>query len=124
MYMYMYNLLALFASVSIVKLKIFLTTSLTPCTFTSLSLSVFRGADGEWYAYSFGGYHADDDERTVLEADNSGGPFFKSTPLDVHRFDMGELKSTHITIIHLGHAVYCTCTCIYTCTCMHMHTHM
>lgn len=49
-----------------------------------------RGADGEWYAYSFGGYHADDDERTVLEADNSGGPFFKSTPIDVHRFDMGK----------------------------------
>ena len=49
-----------------------------------------RDADGDWYAYSFGGYHADDDERTVLEADNSGGPFFKSTPIDVHRFEMGK----------------------------------
>ena len=51
---------------------------------------VFRDADDEWYTYSFGGYHADDDERTVLEADNSGGPFFKSTPIDVHRFEMGK----------------------------------
>ena len=51
---------------------------------------VLRDADGEWFTYSFGGYHADDDERTVLEADNSGGPFFKSTPIDVHRFEMGK----------------------------------
>ena len=56
---------------------------------TYISL-LFRDADGEWYTYSFGGYHADDDERTVLEADNSGGPFFKSTPIDVHKFEMGK----------------------------------
>ena len=63
----------------------------------SLSLSLtHRDADGEWYAYSFGGYHADDDERTVLEADNSGGPFFKSTPIDVHRFDMGKRHYIHM----------------------------
>ena len=51
---------------------------------------LFRDADGEWYTYSFGGYHPDD-ERTVLEVDSySGGLFFKSTPIDVHKFEMGK----------------------------------
>ena len=59
--------------------------------FSRISL-ILRDADGEWFTYSFGGYHADDDERTVLEADNSGGPFFKSTPIDVHRFEMGKAR--------------------------------
>ena len=61
-----------------------------------------RDADGEWNTYSFGGYHADDDERTVLEADNSGGPFFKSTPIDVHRFEMGKTaKCVHVATVRL-----------------------
>ena len=59
-------------------------------TCTYMYFFALRDTDGEWYTYSFGGYHADDDERTVLEADNSGGPFFKSTPIDVHRFEMGK----------------------------------
>lgn len=67
-----------------------------------------RAADGEWCAYSFGGYHADDDERTVLEADNSGGPFFKSTPIDVHRFEMGK---PHVHVCMVGFAaVLCMVT--------------
>ena len=47
-------------------------------------------ARGENYAFSFGGYHADDDERTVNQADTLGGPFFKSTPIDVHCLHYGE----------------------------------
>ena len=53
-----------------------------------MSVIVFRDANGEWYTYSFGGYHADDDERTVIQADAAGGPFFKSSPIDVHCCDV------------------------------------
>lgn len=50
-----------------------------------------RDSNGDWYTYSFGGYHADDDERTVLQADSQGGPFFKSNPIDIHCCDVGML---------------------------------
>ena len=45
--------------------------------------------DGCHYAYSLGGYHADEDERTVIQADTHGGPFFRSTPIDIHCLDFG-----------------------------------
>lgn len=44
---------------------------------------------GGKYVFSVGGYHADDDERTVLQADTLGGPFFRSSPIDVHCMDVG-----------------------------------
>ena len=47
--------------------------------------------NGDYYLYSIGGYHADDDERTVVQADMAGGPFFRSSPIDVHCLDVGML---------------------------------
>ena len=47
--------------------------------------------NGDYYLYSIGGYHADDDERTVVQADMAGGPFFRSSPIDVHCLDVGTL---------------------------------
>ena len=40
--------------------------------------------------YSLGGYHADDDKRTVMEADTRGGPVFRSSPIDVYCLDPGQ----------------------------------
>ena len=51
---------------------------------------VCRDDNGDYYTYSFGGYHADDDERTVIQADSHGGPYFKSSPIDVHVCDVGK----------------------------------
>ena len=48
-------------------------------------------ACGNSYMYSVGGYHADDDQRTVLQADSIGGPFFKRSPIDVHSMDVGKV---------------------------------
>ena len=45
---------------------------------------------GNSYMYSVGGYHADDDQRTVLQADSIGGPFFRRSPIDVHCMDIGK----------------------------------
>jgi hypothetical protein len=56
------------------------------------AVCTLRDKDGCYYAYSLGGYHADDDERTVIQADTLGGPFFKSSPIDVHCLDY-ECKS-------------------------------
>ena len=47
--------------------------------------------------YSFGGYHADDDQRTVRQADSQGGPLFTSQPIDVHCCDCGEERVKPIT---------------------------
>ena len=52
-------------------------------------LCYLRNGNGEWYTYMFGGYHVDDDDRTVLQADSQGGPTFKSAPIDVHACDVG-----------------------------------
>lgn len=49
-----------------------------------------RDEKGDWYTYSFGGYHAEDDERSVIQADSHGGPLFKSSPIDVHCCDVCE----------------------------------
>lgn len=48
------------------------------------AVAAHQNSDGEWYVYSFGGYHADDDQRTVRQADSQGGPIFCSQPIDVH----------------------------------------
>ena len=48
-----------------------------------------RDKDGGHFAYSLGGYHADEDDRTVIQADTQGGPFFKSSPIDIHCLDYG-----------------------------------
>ena len=52
-------------------------------------MCTLRDKDNDYYAYSLGGYHADDDERTVMQADTLGGPFFASSPIDVHCLDYG-----------------------------------
>ena len=57
-----------------------------------------RNERGEWYIYSFGGYHVDDDDRTVLQADSQGGPTFRSSPIDVHACDVGELSTPLVLI--------------------------
>ena len=49
-----------------------------------------RNEKGEWLTLSFGGYHVDDDDRTVLQADSQGGPIFRSSPIDVYACDVGE----------------------------------
>jgi len=70
-----------------------------------------RDEKGDWYAYSFGGYHADDDERTVLQADSQGGAYFKSSPIDVHICDVGKqegaelLEARVFLVVALGHWV-------------------
>lgn len=62
-----------------------------------------RNEEGEWYTYSFGGYHADDDERTVIQADSHGGPIFKSSPIDVYACDVGELFFNPPSHTHTHH---------------------
>ncbi len=54
-----------------------------------------RDDNGDWYTFSFGGYHADDEERSAKQADSHGGPLFggplfRSKPIDVHVCDVGE----------------------------------
>ena len=64
------------------------------------AVAAHRDADGSYYLYSVGGYHADDDERTVVQADMAGGPFFKSSPIDIHCLDVG--KCTRTVLVNEG----------------------
>ena len=59
-------------------------------------ISICRNKYGEWYVFSFGGYHADDDQRTVRQADSVGGPVFSSQPIDVQFCDCGWLLTAHV----------------------------
>ena len=54
------------------------------------AVAVCGDPSGDYSLYSLGGYHADDDERTVIQADTMGGPFFRSSPIDVHCLDVGK----------------------------------
>lgn len=54
------------------------------------AVASYTDACGNSCMYSVGGYHADDDQRTVLQADSIGGPFFKRSPIDVHCMDIGK----------------------------------
>ena len=52
---------------------------------------VCRDDDGDWYAYSFGGYHADDDERTDTRGRKvDDNPYLKRSPIDVDVCDVGK----------------------------------
>ena len=53
------------------------------------AVSSCQDLNGDAYLHSLGGYHADDDERTVIQADTIGGPFFRRSPIDVHCLDVG-----------------------------------
>ncbi|KAL5474818.1 hypothetical protein EMCRGX_G026835 [Ephydatia muelleri] len=53
------------------------------------AVAAYSDACGNSYMYSVGGYHADDDQRTVLQADSIGGPFFRRSPIDIHCMDIG-----------------------------------
>ena len=92
--------------------------------------------DDSDYVYSLGGYHADDDERTVLQADTHGGPVFRSSPIDVHCLDYGQPVYDVCTFLHENvymyaythvcvtcqqhiyeHACMCVCVCVCVCVC-------
>ncbi len=62
----------------------------TICVFCPIRPAGPRGCGLPSLPLSPGGYHADDDERTVLQADTIGGPFFRRAPIDVHTMDVGE----------------------------------
>jgi hypothetical protein len=52
------------------------------------AVCTLRDKDWSYPTYALGGYHADEDKRTIVNADNThSGQFFKSAPIDVHCLD-------------------------------------
>ena len=64
------------------------------------AVAAHQDEEGEWYSFALGGYHASDDQRTVIQADQQGGPFFKSTPIDVHCLEMGKYMYNYYIHTH------------------------